>query len=201
ERMFEPFFSTKAPGQGSGMGLAMVHGIVHEYGGHILIDSRPGGGASLRVLLPVVTELPAAGTDAQGAVHSTDRLLEGRVLLVDDEPAVSEFMQDLLENWGLSVSVFNNSVEACQHFGEDPDAFELAVLDQTMPRMTGMDVSQHLLKLRPGLPVIIYTGYAEDLAEASVKQAGIRALVKKPVDTARLHDLVEELLDSATHRD
>jgi CheY-like chemotaxis protein len=190
ERMFEPFYSTKEVGHGSGMGLSMVHGIIHEHKGHLLLDSRPGEGASLRVLL---TPLPAgtAVVELAGSagVESADLLLDGRVLLVDDEPAVS-----LLEKWGLTVTVFNSSIDACKKFSDDPDHFDLVILDQTMPRMTGLDVAQHLLKLRPDLPVVLYTGYNAEVSEALVKQQGIRALVSKPVDTARLHDLVESLL-------
>jgi CheY-like chemotaxis protein len=113
---------------------------------------------------------------------------------VDDEPAVSEFMQDLLESWGLSVSVFNSSVEACQRFAEDPDAFDLAILDQTMPKLTGLEATEHLLKMRPGLPVVLYTGYAAEIPEDAVRRYGIRALIRKPIDTAMLHELVERLL-------
>jgi CheY-like chemotaxis protein len=200
ERMFEPFYSTKAVGHGSGMGLAMVHGIVHEYGGHLLIDSRPGNGAQLRVLLPALDEEPVVGGDVQKLTRNAASLLRGRVLLVDDEPAVSEFMQDLLENWGLSVSVYNNSVEACQQFAEDPDGFDLAILDQTMPKLTGLEVARHLLKLRPDLQVVIYTGYAQEVSEEAVRRLGVQALIRKPVDTEKLHDLAERLLSANPNR-
>jgi PAS domain S-box-containing protein len=195
KRMFEPFYSSKDVGHGSGMGLPMVHGIVHEYGGHLLLESRVGEGASFRVLL---APLPVrAGVDEPAAppsMEAASRLLAGHVLLVDDEPAVGEFMQDLLEDWGLAVTVFNESVDACRKFSDDPDRYDLVILDQTMPRMTGLDVAQQLLKLRPDLPVILYTGYSAEISEALVKQRGIRALLSKPVDTKRLHNLVERLL-------
>jgi len=198
ERMFEPFYSTKEVGHGSGMGLSMVHGIIHEHKGHLLLDSRPGG-TSFRILLAPLSDSEAieeqvGSTEAKnGSFH-----IDGRVLLVDDEPAVSEFMQDLLENWGLNVSVFNSSVDACGKFSDDPDRYDLVILDQTMPKMTGVDVAQHLLKLRPDLPVILYTGYNENISEPQVREFGIRALVSKPVDTARLYDLVKVLLSPST---
>jgi PAS domain S-box-containing protein len=199
ERMFEPFYSTKAVGHGSGMGLSMVHGIIHEHKGHLLLESRPGEGTTMRISLSPLSA-SAVGEETAGLADvKHDALqIEGRVLLVDDEPAVSEFMQDLLEGWGLTVSVFNSSVDACMKFSDDPDRFDLVIIDQTMPKMTGLDVAQHLLKLRPGLPVILYTGYSDEISDEQVSQLGIRALVNKPVDTARLYDLVRGLFADLT---
>jgi len=172
-----------------------VHGIIHDHGGHLLLDSRPGEGAALRILLAPLAAAEAAGEATGVADIRPDRnRMAGRVLLVDDEPIVGEFMQDLLEDWGLTVSVFNSSVDACMQFSDDPDLYDLVILDQTMPRMTGMDVAQQLLKLRPGLPVILYTGFSDEISEAQVIDAGIRALVSKPVDTWRMHDLIGRLL-------
>jgi two-component system cell cycle sensor histidine kinase/response regulator CckA len=195
ERMFEPFFSTKAVGHGSGMGLSMVHGIVHDHEGHLLLDSSAGEGTALRILLPALS----AGDSGEETVDIVDarpdrHRISGRVLLIDDEPAVGEFMQDLLEGWGLTVSVFNSSVDACMNFSDDPDLYDLVILDQTMPRMTGMDVARQLLMLRPDLPVILYTGYSDEVSEEQVVSAGIRALVNKPVNTQRLYDLIRGLL-------
>jgi CheY-like chemotaxis protein len=179
------------------MGLAMVHGIVHDYGGHLLVDSRPGEGSSFRILLkPLNDAAPVAAAEEPDAGRAGG-MLKGRVLLVDDEPAVSEFMQDLLENWGLGVTVFNNGVAACRHFSDDPYNFDLAILDQTMPKMTGLQAAQHLLKLRPDLPVVLYTGYTAEVSEDLVKREGLRALVKKPIDTVALHELVEQLLSES----
>lgn len=199
ERMFEPFFSTKAVGHGSGMGLSMVHGIIHDHGGHLLLDSRPGEGAAVSILLAPLSAGEKGKEPGDIADMRADRQgITGRVLLVDDEPAVGEFMQDLLEDWGLTVSAFNSSVDACMKFSEDPDRYDLVILDQTMPRMTGMEVAQQLLKLRPGLSVILYTGYSDEISEEQVLGAGIRALVNKPVDTRRLHDLIRRLLSAAS---
>jgi two-component system cell cycle sensor histidine kinase/response regulator CckA len=198
ERMFEPFYTTKAVGHGSGMGLSMVHGIIHEHGGHLLLDSRPGEGAALRILLAPLSAGETGEETAEVADIRPDRhRIAGRVLLVDDEPAVSEFMQDLLEEWGLTVSVFNSSVDACGKFSDAPDLYDLVILDHTMPRMTGLEVAKHVLKLRPDLPVVLYTGYSEEISEDRVSQAGIRALVRKPVDTHRLRDLIWRLLSGS----
>jgi PAS domain S-box-containing protein len=202
ERMFEPFYSTKDIGKGSGMGLAVVHGIVHEYGGHILAPVTPGQGARFQVLFPPLSREQA--TDP--VEHPTGerrgrRRLAGRVLVVDDEPAVGDFMQDLLEEWGLRVTVFNDSLASRARFLQDPDAFDLAVLDHTMPRLTGLELAGALLHARPTLPVILYTGHREALSEAQAQAAGVRALVRKPVDVAELHRLIQTLLPVMATRD
>jgi PAS domain S-box-containing protein len=196
ERMFEPFFSTKGPGKGSGMGLATVHGIVHEYDGHILVDSVIGQGSSLRVLLPLHAEGTSAGEGSteEGARAQPVSSLKGRILLVDDEPAVAEFMQDLLESWGLKVQVYHSGVQACEGFADDPEAVDVAILDQTMPKLTGVESARRLLERRPDLPVILYTGYSEGLSDSIVAQAGLRALLRKPIDEALLRELLQELL-------
>ena len=195
ERMFEPFYSTKAMGKGSGMGLSVVHGIVHEYGGHVLVRTTPGRGALFQVLFPPLSRAEAAdSTGTSSGEPAGRRGLQGRVLVVDDEPAVGEFMQDLLEEWGLVVTVFNNSLEGRDCFSRHPQAFDLAVVDQTMPHLTGLELARDLLQHRPDLPVILYTGHREALTEAQAQAAGVRALVRKPVAVDQLHALLETLL-------
>jgi CheY-like chemotaxis protein len=203
--MFEPFFSTKEVGKGSGMGLAMVHGIVHEYGGHIGVDSRPGRGTTVRVWFPAWfpesskqggNEGPAENESSAGDAPAS---LRGRVLVTDDETSVREFMDDLLASWGLGVTLAKNGVEACERFASDTDGFDLVVLDQTMPRMTGLEAAEQILKLRPDIPVVLYTGYSEQVTEGRISAAGIRALVRKPLDIPAFRTLVEELLAGIRH--
>jgi CheY-like chemotaxis protein len=197
ERMFEPFFSTKEVGKGSGMGLSTVHGIVHEHGGHILVETRPGAGATFRVLFkPMSPAEDKSGAEATESSANTAevRQLNGRVLVVDDEPAVGEFMGELLESWGLEVTIKPNGAEAEALFAQDPQRFDLVVTDQTMPKMTGTELAQRLLAQRPGLPVILYTGYTERLTEEQTRRSGIRALVTKPVDIAAFFSLVRDIL-------
>ncbi|MGE5154987.1 MAG: ATP-binding protein [Bdellovibrio bacteriovorus] len=200
ERMFEPFYSTKEIGKGSGMGLAMVHGIVHEYGGHIHVDTSPGEGTTIRIWFPAwfpaAQEQSAqglAGPDPIGGAKDATRL-RGRVLLADDEASVREFMEDLLGGWGLAVSLAENGAEACERFSAEPDGFDLVVLDQTMPRMTGLEAAEQVLRLRRQVPVVLYTGHSEHLTEARISGAGIRALTRKPLDIPAFRALVEELL-------
>ena len=195
ERMFEPFYSTKEVGKGSGMGQSVVHGIGHEYGGHVLVRTAPGRGALFRVLFPPLSQEEVAATAGPSSSEPAGRQrLQGRVLVVDDEPAVGEFMQDLLEEWGLTVTVFADSLAGRDGFVRNPRAFDLAVLDHTMPRLTGLELARDLLRHRPDLPVILYTGHREAHGESQVHAAGIRALVRKAVDAAALHALLETLL-------
>jgi len=196
ERMFEPFFSTKETGKGSGMGLSTVHGIVHEHGGHVIVETAPHAGATFRVLFKPMSGEGASGVEeAEPAGAATEvRQLNGRVLVVDDEPAVGEFMAELLASWGLEVIVKNNGVEAETLLAADPGNFDLVVTDQTMPKMTGLELARWLMGAHPALPVILYTGYTERLTEEQTRAAGIRALVTKPVDIAAFFTLVREIM-------
>ena len=197
ERMFEPFFTTKEVGKGSGMGLSTVHGIVHEHGGHVLVESGPGRGAAFRALFPALDRprgdagVPAASPVSKGAKGPS---LAGHVLVVDDETMVGEFMRDLLESWGLRVTVTAHGVAARDVFAREPQRFDAVITDQTMPRLTGLALARELLAVRPELPVILYTGYSDGLTEAEVKAAGALALVRKPVEPRALLALLEAAL-------
>jgi CheY-like chemotaxis protein len=200
ERMFEPFFSTKEVGKGSGMGLAMVHGIVHEHGGHVLVESRPGKGTRFRVLFPPLddTRTATVSSTATTVRPGENPMLSGRVLVVDDDEVAGEFMGDLLRTWGLTATLLQDSPSALQRYLDDPQAFDLVVLDQTMPRMKGLELAGKILEARPELPVILYTGYSEGLNPAEVKAAGLRALIRKPVDPDGLLTLLRNLLKTAS---
>jgi PAS domain S-box-containing protein len=185
ERMFEPFFTTKEVGKGSGMGLATVHGIVHEHGGHILVDSTPGAGSRFSIVLAPLAETgearEPAGRARAGKPAGRPRLA-GRVLVVDDEETVGEFMCDLMESWGLEVTVSNSAIEARDLVTCDPARFDLVVTDQTMPKLTGLELARTIAMLRTDLPVILYTGYSEEIDDADLEGSGVRALVPKPVE-------------------
>lgn len=197
ERIFEPFYTTKQTGKGSGMGLSTVHGIVHEYGGHIMVHTAPGQGAEFKVLFkPLVSARAESAMTSPVSAEANRKVpaLQGRVLVVDDDEVAGDFMEDLLESWGLEVRLSKNPIEARNLFSQEPQRFDVVVLDQTMPRMTGLELAGHLRAIRSDLPVILYTGYSENLSEEQTKSAGIRALIKKPVDTDKLHRLIEDLL-------
>ena len=205
ERIFEPFFSTKEVGRGSGMGLAMVHGLVHEHRGHILLDTAPGCGASFRVLLPA---LPDAATErGERAACATDDAasrgarLAGRILLVEDEAMVSGFLRELLDDWGLTVTVAGDGATARERFAEQPAAWDLVLTDHTMPRMTGLELAREVRRLRPALPIVLLTGYAEGLSDEVLRGAGVSLLLHKPVDPGLLFARLGELLGAAGRPD
>jgi len=193
DRMFEPFFSTKETGRGSGMGLSLAHGIVHEHGGHIVVDSLANERTKFRVLLPAPeaapSEAPTSG-HAAGAPARTGARLSGRVLVADDEAVIREFMAELLGSWGLEVTVFPDGAAARDAVRADPQRFDLVITDQTMPQLTGIELARELARLRPGLPVILYTGYAEDLSQRELRETGIVELVRKPIEPAQFFPLL-----------
>ena len=195
DRMFEPFFTTKDVGRGSGMGLASVHGIVHELGGHIVVDTAPGSGARFRVLLPALApQQDEAGRNAPSAARTATVPLAGRVLIVDDDRSVSAFMRALLESWGITAKVANSGPEALSLFQRNRGACDLVITDQAMPRMTGIELTRKLIELRPGLPVLLYTGFSEGIPRAEIDSAGLRAVITKPVDPHELYGLLRTWL-------
>jgi PleD family two-component response regulator len=167
DRMFEPFFTTKEVGRGTGMGLAMVHAIVHDHGGHIQVTTSPGCGSAFRVLMPAPAEDDAANAPAASAPALADAMmprLHGRVLLVEDEKTVSEFMQDLLRGWGLEVVPESNPLAAVRRLATPQETFALLLTDHTMPGMTGLALARCAREQRPTLPVLLYTGNAVDIS-------------------------------------
>jgi PAS domain S-box-containing protein len=198
DRMFEPFFSTKETGRGSGMGLSLAHGIVHEHGGHILVDSILNERTKFRVLLPAPEGSAAEPRPADLATLPPTRRprLKGRVLVVDDEQTIREFMADLLGGWGLEVATLADGAAARDAIASDPQRFDLVITDQTMPQLTGMALAKLISRLRPGLPVILYTGYAEDLSPKQLQEAGVVKLVRKPIEPAQFFPLLAGLLSA-----
>jgi len=208
ERIFDPFFSTKENGKGTGMGLAIVHGIVHEHGGHVLVETAPGGGARFRVLWPALPEGSmdeAADTPAVPGAPPRRRIarpaLAGSVLVVDDETTVGEFMRELLETWGLQADCVSSGQTALDLVVAAPDRFDAVITDQSMPRMSGLRLAQALHAVRPGLPVILYTGYAEGLARSELETAGIREVLRKPVEPGSLEAALAAVLPAADRAD
>jgi PAS domain S-box-containing protein len=199
--MFEPFFSTKPSGQGSGMGLSMVHGIVHEYGGHIQLETAPGLGTTFRILIPALSGLSSG--EAKLPVSKLQPLprsaLQGRVVVVDDDQQVAEFMVELLEGWGLSVQAFCDAEQASALLVADPYAWDFVILDQSMPRLSGLQLARRVLAARADLPIVLYTGFSDALVETEVMAQGLKALLSKPLDQSRLHALLcSHLLTSLT---
>jgi len=197
DRMFEPFFSTKEVGRGSGMGLSLAHGIVHDHGGHIVVDSVPNERTKFRVLLPMPTtvsvEAQPAGKAARVPEQTRPRLT-GRVMVVDDEETIRQFMTELLGGWGLEVTTHVDGEAARAAFRADPGRFDLLITDHTMPQLTGLALAREISRLRPGLPIILYTGYAEDLSSKDLRDAGVMKLMRKPIEPAQFFPLLSAYL-------
>jgi PAS domain S-box-containing protein len=195
ERMFEPFFTTKEVGQGSGMGLSTTHGIVHDHGGHLMVENRPEGGMRFRVLFPAATGAianPAA--DAEDPDEAGARGLRGKVLVVDDEASVREFMRELLEIRGLNVTEVRDGVQALHLLQDDGVGCDLVITDQIMPQMTGMELAYRLKAIRPGLPVILFSGFSDILTGKTPAELGVDGLLNKPVDQRELLEMIREIL-------
>ena len=193
QRMFEPYFTTKETGKGTGMGLAIVHGIVCEYGGFIAWDSQPGVGTSFRVHLPTVAEEVRPAPAGEPSVPITG---QGRILLVDDEAMLAEMGRDMLEMLGYEVTVCTDSAEALAVFSTNPARFDAVVTDQTMPGLTGIELCRRMLQLRPDLPILLCTGFSNLVDEAQAKAAGIRGFAMKPLALKDLAALLRATMAS-----
>ena len=189
-RIFDPFYTTKKPGEGTGMGLAVVHGIVTESGGFIHARSKPGAGSIFEILLPVIEEEP-------DAVQPDDLPLpigNERILFVDDEPNIVDVSVQMLQTLGYRVTGVMDSREALALFSQSPDRFDLVITDMTMPHMTGDLLGQKMLTVRQDIPIIICTGYSEKLTEESIRSLGFAGIAHKPLIIRDLAKLVRQTL-------
>ncbi|MDP2105575.1 MAG: PAS domain S-box protein, partial [Desulfobulbaceae bacterium] len=190
-RIFEPYFSTKGPGEGTGMGLAVVDGIVRQCGGVVEVESQLGQGTTFRVYLPEIVD-KVVPTEEDAVIG----LLTGNqhILLVDDEPVVVTTMERMLTTLGYQVTSASDGLAALDIFQSQPDVFALVLTDQTMPRMSGIDLARGVLSLRPGLPVIILSGYEYLNSEDELATSGIKAFLRKPVGLAELARTLTRIL-------
>ncbi len=193
-KIFEPYFTTKGAERGTGLGLAVVHGIVQEHRGLIEVESAPGQGALFRVWLPRRAAL-GTGADTPAAPAGEARGRE-RVLLVDDEPDIVRVGELGLVRYGYSVGGFTSPLAALAAFRSDPGAWDVLVTDVTMPDMTGLALAAEIRKVRPELPVLLCTGYSEGLSAGAVRAAGVGAVVLKPVVASRLAVEIRAAVDA-----
>ncbi|MCK5091362.1 MAG: PAS domain S-box protein [Gammaproteobacteria bacterium] len=195
DRLFDPFYTTKDVGKGTGMGLSMVHGIMHDHGGHVLVESGPGKGTTFALLFPVIdVQVDTVNMEGNDANAKSEQVLDGNILIVDDEISVGGFIGELLKGHGCQVTVETDSKLALSRFRGNPEAFDLVITDQTMPGMTGAELAQSLIAIRPELPVILCTGYSEHLDAVGAEAIGIRGYVNKPIEIDGFLGLVKELL-------
>lgn len=192
KRIFDPYFTTKGVGKGSGMGLSVVHGIVKSHGGCVAVNSEPGKGTVFNVLFPCVEDKPEPEVEISIEIPRG----KGKILFVDDEKAIIDIMQPMIERLGYEVSVRTSSIEGLEAFRANPNRFDLVITDFTMPNMTGMELAKALFKLRSDIPVILCTGYSEHINEDKAKRSGIRAFVVKPVVLSEIASTIRKVLDN-----
>jgi CheY-like chemotaxis protein len=192
ERIFEPYFTTKTKGEGTGLGLSVVHGIVEGHHGFIQVRSQPGHGSKFLIDIPCIEE------EDGGAQHSLDEELPHgkgeKVLVVDDEEMISSLLVRLLESLGYQAEASNSSEEALDLFLARAEEFDLVLTDMSMPGLTGVMLSKAILSIRPEIPVILCTGFSEQINEESAKRIGITSFLLKPVVKRQLaHELAHAL--------
>jgi signal transduction histidine kinase/CheY-like chemotaxis protein len=213
DRVFEPFFTTKPTGEGTGLGLSVLHGIVASHGGKVSVESTPGVGTTFEVVLPLQRaelaivaaarangrDVPqASGPNASATPASHDPLLGARVVLVDDEPAVSRVMERALTRLGCRIRAFNDPREALAYLSIAEQEVDLLLTDQTMPGLTGDDLAEAVHRERPGLPVVIVSGYSYRLTPDRLAEVGAAAVLQKPVPVGQLAETVRRVLGDRT---
>ena len=193
ERIFDPYFTTKEVGKGTGLGLAVIHGIIHDYRGFIRVKSELGKGTSFYVYFPVSQQK----TPATAGIEPVESLPSGteRILIVDDESMIININRTVLDRLGYKVSVTTDSLDALDIIRTDPDRFDLIVTDQTMANMTGAELAQEILKINHNMPIILCTGYSSVLSQEEALELGIKKYMTKPVNRKTLAKVVRQVLD------
>lgn len=195
ERMFEPFFTTKDVGKGTGMGLSMVHGIVHNHSGHIVVNSNPAIGTEFSVLLPILqTEIERSIKNADK--EDIERGQQERILIVDDEEPIAEFIKEVVENHGYRARAFTNSREALTEFVQCSEQYDLVITDQTMPQLTGEEMAKAMLEVSRDIPIILCTGYSTHIDHEYAKKIGIKSYMMKPVKRRELLRQIKKVLEN-----
>lgn len=200
QRIFDPYFTTKEPGKGTGLGLAVVHGVVKNHNGVIRVKSEPGKGTMFDIYFPAVE---AEGTLGTGETESIPfaRSEEETILLVDDEKMLTDLGRQMLEKLGYRVAIRNSSVEALELFREHPETFDLIITDMTMPYLTGDNLAREIKKIRADIPIILCTGYSEYMTARKAAAAGINYFLIKPLSINQLASSVRIALDGRELRE
>jgi signal transduction histidine kinase/ActR/RegA family two-component response regulator len=193
DRIFDPYFTTKEKGEGTGMGLAVVHGIIKNHGGHITVYSEVGKGTSFYIYLPRIEQ-----EDTKPEVMLTELVPTGdeHILIIDDEPAITLMEKRLIEGLGYRVTSMTNPVDALALISAHPDMWDLVLTDMTMPKMNGAELAQKILKIRSDMPIILCTGFSELINEKKAKAIGVREYVMKPMIRKEIAQAIRRSLDS-----
>jgi PAS domain S-box-containing protein len=192
DKVFDPYFTTKPKDKGTGLGLAVVYGIVKEHGGEILVDSEVGVGTTFEIWLPIYSGGEAQTKPPEKKKHRTG---SENILLVDDEAPIANLEKTMLERLGYNVTIRTSSIEALEAFKNAPKDYDLVLTDMTMPNMTGDRLAVEMIKIRPDIPIIIATGFSERINEEIAKEAGVKGFLMKPVLKNEMSEMVRKVLD------
>jgi len=190
-RIFDPYFTTKQVGEGSGMGLAVAHGIVKNLEGTIRVSSTPQKGTTFTVFFPLLER----ETIDQPTAFEPPATSAERILFVDDDKTLADLGKRLLQSLGYEVTVKTSGIEALEALKAQPDKYDLLITDMTMPDMTGKDLAKELLSARPDFPVILCTGFSEMITEEEAERIGIKAFVMKPLTMKKIAEIIRQVLD------
>lgn len=193
-RIFDPYFSTKEVGRGSGLGLSIVHGIIKDFGGFIHVESEPNKGTLFHVYLPISNQKPFSTALEPMALEMLPRGSE-RILVVDDEELIASMYKKTLEALGYAVTAMSNSKQALDTYHASPDSFDIILTDQTMPDLTGIELANEIFKIRPETPIILCTGHNAMISENEARELGIDTFLTKPVDIKILATTIRKILD------
>ncbi len=193
-KIFEPYFTTKEQGKGTGLGLAVAYGIVKEYGGDIKVYSELGQGTSFNIYLPLSDESPETAEEEK---HEQFEVGNERILLVDDEEVIVSLETQMLERLGYIVTPHSNSLDALEDFKISPESFDLVITDMSMPNMTGAQFAKKIISIRPDVPVIICSGYSEAINHEKADEMGISGFLMKPIIISEMAKTVRGTIDEA----
>jgi CheY-like chemotaxis protein len=192
ERIFDPYFTTKNQGDGTGMGLSVVQGIINSMRGAITVESVPDKGTTFHVYLPILENQDQPKEEYNGPLKGGTE----HILLVDDEIALTNMGGQMLRRLGYQVTTRNSSVEALALFQTVPKRFDLVLSDMAMPQMTGDNLAQEIMRIRPDTPVILCTGYSDQISQEQTKAKGIQGLIFKPLIKHELAVSIRNALDN-----
>ena len=198
ERIFEPYFTTKEMGKGTGMGLAVIHGIIHDYKGFIKVDSTPGEGSTFSVYIPALQEEATSLEDSASKESENEVPLptgNERILVVDDEPILVRAHKRQLTRLGYRVTVTTDSKDALEKIHSHPEEFDLLITDQTMPGLSGVELAAAVHKIKPDIPIILCTGHSDVVTKEDALAMGIKKYVSKPIYRDELSQAIREVLD------
>ena len=194
ERIFEPFFTTKKANEGTGLGLSVVHGIIKSHDGAITVSSKPGEGTTFEIFLPKIENCEVQESESSEPTTKDKEL----ILLVDDEEMIVNSTSQILERLGFDVIAKTSSTDALEEFQEEPEKFDLVITDQVMPNITGTQLSEKLLSIRPDIPIILCSVFPEDVSSEEINTIGIKEFIAKPISMQMINKTIRKVLDKSS---